>query len=113
METIKVGRYEVIVALVSDNYYDVLLLDEKGTVVRKSTGCVGPKSAEYWKKYWIKRSQKLEILKHDLDLAYYNLMCYSANYAMTVPKTSYREEWQHEHDKVGLLESWIKELTEA
>ena len=53
---------------------------------------------------------KRDILVARLEMASHNLLCYSANYAMTQAKPGMEMEWAECLEEVNLLEKWILEL---
>lgn len=103
MTETRIGRYTINVEVAEKNKYDVVL-HEDGTIIGQSTGCTGPKSAEYWKGYWVKRAERLNILQDALVMAYHNMGCYRG-------KDNYKEEYQREKDQAKVLTDWIEELT--
>jgi hypothetical protein len=44
-----------------------------------------------------------------LQMASHNLLCYSANYAMTMPKVGHETEWAKSAKEVAELQDWLKE----
>lgn len=90
MEELQVGRFTIVKGDMYQNqafgleYYDVVL-KEGEKVVKQCTGCIGAKSAEFWKEFLIEQAIKLNILYDRLGL--------SANPA-----------------EVIVIEKWVKEL---
>jgi hypothetical protein len=50
------------------------------------------------------------ILDARLQMASHNLLCYSANYAMTMPKEGHETEWVKTVTEVAELQDWLKEF---
>lgn len=50
---------------------------------------------------------KLECLEKQRDMAYHNLMCYSKNVSMTIPKEGQREEWNKAKEECIAVEELI------
>lgn len=46
-----------------------------------------------------------------MDMACHNLLCYSANYAMTQPKKGYEKEWKEAQEEINIIESITKKLS--
>lgn len=57
--------------------------------------------------------ERIDILKARLEMASHNLLCYSSNYLMSVPKLGHETDWQDAQDEIALLEQMIKELNPA
>ncbi len=55
---------------------------------------------------------RVEILKKQLDRAYYDLSSYSVNYLCTRPKEGYEEDFRAVKETIRLIEEWIKEISE-
>ena len=53
------------------------------------------------------------ILCKALDMASHNLLCCSANLAMTKPKEGCEEQYEGYKKEIELLEAWIEELASA
>lgn len=58
----------------------------------------------------VELAQRYSLLMDTLDMANHNKMCYSTSYSMEQPKENYSNEWHKEHDKIKLIEAWIKDL---
>lgn len=58
----------------------------------------------------VELAQRYAVLIDTLDMAFHNKLCYSSSYAMDTPKPEYCNEWHKEHNKIKVLEVWIKEL---
>jgi len=55
-----------------------------------------------------------DVLKEAFQMACHNLLCYSKNYGMTIPREGYEKEFQKHKEEVAVLEEWLKEFnTEA
>jgi hypothetical protein len=54
---------------------------------------------------------KIELLEKYKDQAYYNLMCYSKNLAMTIPREEYVKEWNEAQEEVDLIREITKDLS--
>ena len=53
------------------------------------------------------------ILKKALDMASHNLLCYSANLGMTIPKEGKEKEHAEAAAEAELLDAWLKEIEPA
>ncbi len=56
---------------------------------------------------------RLSVLKEMQDMAWHNLFCYSANYAMTRPKEGSEEQWAAAKAKADIIDQMIAEEKEA
>jgi hypothetical protein len=56
---------------------------------------------------------RIELLKKYYDMACHNLLCYSRNYAMTVPKEGFEVEWKQVNEECELLQEMIKQYEVA
>lgn len=52
---------------------------------------------------------RLSVLKEMQDMAWHNLFCYSANYAMTKPKEGAEEQWAATKAKADIIDQMIAE----
>ena len=55
---------------------------------------------------------RLQILKEAIEMADHNLLCYSNNYMMSIPKAGYEKEWEKEQTIGKELRKWYLELSE-
>jgi len=55
---------------------------------------------------------RLSILKEMQDRAWYDALCYSANYGMTKPKEGYEAQWKEAKEKARLIDQMVKEQKE-
>ena len=53
---------------------------------------------------------RLFLLAKYEEMAYHNLLCYSKNYAMTVPKEGYEDEHKKCKEEIRLLNEMIADL---
>jgi hypothetical protein len=51
-----------------------------------------------------------DVLKEMNDMAWHNVLCYSANYAMTKPKAGSEAEWERAWAKAEIVDQMVKEL---
>ena len=111
MTETRIGRFTIAVEVADAKAgrFDVVL-HEDGTIIKKSLGCIGEQSAEYWKEYWIKKAERLEVLHKRLDQVNHNLMCYSANLLMNSPKEGYEEQWAITDKEQKIIAGWLDEL---
>jgi hypothetical protein len=53
---------------------------------------------------------KRQLFEKYYQMACHNLLCYSQNYLMTIPKPGYEKEWEEAKQECDLLESMLAEL---
>ena len=53
---------------------------------------------------------KQELIRKYIKRASYNLLCYSENYLMTVPKNGYEKEWNETQEELKLLSEISNEI---
>lgn len=53
-----------------------------------------------------------ELLQEFYDLTEHNLLCYSKNYLMTIPKVGYEKNWEDEKEKLEIIKEMIEEERE-
>ena len=56
---------------------------------------------------------KRTILEEMKDMAWHNVYCYSANYAMSEPKEGMREDWETAIAKAKIIEQMLDELDDG
>lgn len=106
--------YQICIVATSNNNRYSVELDKGGRIVAKlSTGCIGMKSANYWLDYNKQLIERLIFLADGIDMAYYNIMCYSTNLLMNAPKEEYCEEWHKENNELKMLRKWFKDIVDG